>query len=116
MNLMDPTTHELSKSSKNKLSKSIKQGLKDGKYKKKFDFCEIEAYDYFGNYIKTFESKDSAAKELGISKKEIQEIAGGYKKGVSKNGIRLRYSISNVPIQKFPINIQYIGNHYVFFI
>lgn len=115
MNMQDPISHELSEESKKKLSKSIKKGLEEGKYKKKYDFCEIEAYDYFGNFIKSFKSKEEISKEYGFTIKEIQNLAGGYKKGASKDGIRLRYSISEVPVQKFKINPNYIGNHYVFF-
>ena len=115
MNLQDPVSHKLSESSKQKLSKSIKKGLSEGKYKTKYDYCDIEAYDYFGNYIKTFKSRDELSKEYGFTNKEIQELAGGYKKGSSKNGIRLRYSISDVPVQSFEINPNFIGNHYVFF-
>jgi len=115
MNLQDPVSHELSESSKQKLSKSIKKGLSEGKYKTKYDYCDIEAYNHFGNYIKTFKSRDELSKEYGFTNKEIQELASGYKKGSSKNGIRLRYSISDVPVQNFEINPNFIGNHYVFF-
>ena len=115
MNLQDPVSHKLSESSKQKLSKSIKKGLSEGKYKTKYDYCDIEAYDHFGNYIKTFKSRDELSKEYGFTNKEIQELTSGYKKGNSKNGIRLRYSISDVPVQSFEINPNFIGNHYVFF-
>ena len=115
MNLQDPVSHKLSESSKQKLSKSIKKGLSEGKYKTKYDYCDIEAYDHFGNYIKTFKSRNELSKEYGFTNKEIQELASGYKKGSSKNGIRLRYSISDVPVQSFEINPNFIGNHYVFF-
>lgn len=115
MNLQDPVSHKLSEVSKQKLSKSIKKGLSEGKYKTKYDYCDIEAYDYFGNYIKTFKSRSELSNKYGFTNKEIQELAGGYKKGSSKNGIRLRYSISDVPVQSFEINPNFIGNHYVFF-
>ena len=115
MNLQDPKSHSLSEQSRKKLSNSIKQGLLEGKYKTKYDYCKIEAYDYFGNHIKTFDSRSELSNEFGFTNKEIQDLAGGYKKGVSKNGIRLRYTISDVPVQDFEINPNYIGNHYVFF-
>ena len=115
MNLQDPVSRKLSEISKQKLSKSIKKGLSEGKYKTKYDYCDIEAYDYFGNYIKTFKSRSELSNEYGFTNKEIQELASGYKKGSSKNGIRLRYSISDVPVQSFEINPNFIGNHYVFF-
>lgn len=114
MNLKDPITNELSEVSKQKLSNSIKQGISQGKYKTKFDFCKVECYDYFGNYITTFANKEDAAKKLNISKRDVQKLASGYKKGVT-NGIRLRYSDSEVPIQSFPINPQYIGKYYDFY-
>lgn len=115
MNLQDPVSHSLSEISKQKLSNSIKKGLSEGKYKTKYDYCDIEAYDYFGKHIKTFKSRSEITEEYGFTNKEIQELASGYKKGSSKNGIRLRYSISEVPIQEFEINPNFIGNHYVFF-
>lgn len=115
MNLQDPVSRKLSEISKQKLSKSIKKGLSEGKYKTKYDCCDIETYDYFGNYIKTFKSRSELSNEYGFTNKEIQELASGYKKGSSKNGIRLRYSISDVPVQNFEINPNFIGNHYVFF-
>lgn len=115
MNMQDPISHQLSNESKQKLSNSIKKGLEEGKYKKKYDYCDIEAYDYFGNLIKVFKSKEDVAKEYRFTIKEIQNLASGYKKGASKDGIRLRYSISEVPVQKFEINPNFIGNHYVFF-
>lgn len=112
--MQDPVDHTLSEESKHKLSNSIKTGRRQGKYKTKFDFCEVECYDYFGNYITTYKNKEEAAKKLGISKKKVQELASGYKKGKT-NGFRLRYSNSSVPVQKFPINPQYIGKYYDFY-
>lgn len=115
MNLQDPVTNELSDYSKKKLSDSIKQGRLKGKYKTQFDFCEVEQYDYFGKFMCKYESKEDAAKKLKLPKKTIQKLAGGYKKGVCWNGIRLRYSNSDVPIQKFEINPQYIGKYFDFY-
>lgn len=62
-----------------------------------------------------YENKEDAAKKLKLPKKTIQKLAGGYKKGVCWNGIRLRYSNSDVPIQKFEINPQYIGKYFDFY-
>ena len=115
MNLKDPITNELSESSKIKLSNSVRQGIIDGKYKTKFDFCEIEQYDYFGNYIKSFKNKDECSQKLKITKKKVQNLTGGYKKGLIWKGLRLRYKDSNVDIKKFNTNPQYIGKHYDFY-
>jgi hypothetical protein len=54
-------------------------------------------------------------KKLNMTKNQIQSLAGGYKKGVSARGIRLRYSDSSVPVQKFEINPQYLGKYYDFY-
>lgn len=115
INQTDPIIHELSEESKQKLSNSIKQGILEGKYKTKFDLHEIECYDYLGNYMCTYENKDDAAEKLNMTKDDIQRLAGGYKKGLSKGGVRLRYSDSVVPVQKFDINRQYLGRHYNFY-
>lgn len=115
MNLKDPVTNELSESSKLKLSNSIRQGIAQGKYKTKFDFCEIEQYDYFGNYVTSFKNKDDASKKLNISKKKIQNLTGGYKKGLIWKGIRLRYKNSQVLVKSFNTNPNYIGKHYDFY-
>jgi predicted GIY-YIG superfamily endonuclease len=111
---LDPVLKTLSLYSKQKLSKSIIKGKSEGKYKTKFDYCEIEQYDYFGNYITTFKNKENATEQLNLSNKIIQKLASGYKKGLSYKGIRLRYSNSNVPVQKFKINPKYLGKHFDF--
>lgn len=115
INQTDPVTHELSEESKQQLSESIKQGRLSGKYKTKFDLCKVECYDYFGDLICIFEDKEDAAQKLNWTKKKVQNIASGYKKGLSSNGIRLRYSDSSVPVQKFDINPQYLGKYYDFY-
>lgn len=115
MNLKDPVTNKLSEESLKKLSKSIKSGRLNGKYKTKFDLCEIEQYDYLGNFVCKYKNKLDASQQLNLSKRIIQSLASGYKKGKNKNGIRLRYVDSNVPIQKFEINIQYIGKYCDFY-
>jgi predicted GIY-YIG superfamily endonuclease len=111
---LDPILKTLSIYSKQKLSKSIIKGRSEGKYKTKFDYCEIEQYDYFGNYLTTFKNKEDASKQLKISFKIIQNLTGGYKKGLSRKGIRLRYSNSKVPVQKFKIDPKYLGKHFDF--
>ncbi len=82
MNLKDPITNGLSEHSKKKLGKSVKKGRKEGKYKTKYDYCKIEQYDYFGKLIQVFDNKDHACKMLKLSKKKIQSLAGGYRKGL----------------------------------
>lgn len=115
MNLQDPVTNELSEYSRKKLSNSIRQGVLNGKYKTQFDFCEVEQYNYFGEFMCKYKNKEDAALQLNLSKKDVQKLASGYKKGVCWNGIRLRYSNSEVPVQKFEINPQYIGKHFDFY-
>lgn len=115
MNLQDPVTNKLSDYSKKKLSNSIKKGRLNGKYKTRFDFCEVEQYNYFGEFMCKYKNKDEAAEKLNLPKKSIQKLASRYKKGICRNGIRLRYSNSNVPIQKFKINQQYIGKYFDFY-
>ncbi len=115
INLTDPVTHELSQESKNKLSESIKQGRLKGKYLRCYDLNEVECYDYFGDYLCSFESKKVASEKLNMSIADIQRLASGYKKGVTSKGIRLRYSDSKVPVQKFEINPKYLGKYYDFY-
>lgn len=118
MNLQDPISHELSEQSKQKLSQSVRAGLAAGKYKTKYDFCKVECYDYWGNYITTFDNKEDAAKKLNVDVQAIMHAAGGYKKGVclrANGGCRLRYSDSTVPVQTFEGNPQYIGKYYDFY-
>lgn len=88
MNLQDPVTNELSEYSRKKLSNSIKQGVLNGKYKTQFDFCEVEQYNYFGEFMCKYKNKEDAALQLNLSKKDVQ---------------------------KFEINPQYIGKHFDFY-
>ena len=111
---LDPILKTLSKKSKEKLSKSVLKGRKEGKYKTKFDYCKVEQYDYFGNHVTTFKNKTEACKKLKLSNKILQDLASGYKKGLSRKGIRIRYSDSIVPIQKFKIDPKYLGKHFDF--
>ena len=85
-----------------------------GRAKRVFDKCEIECYDYFGNYITSYKDKDEAARLLGVDKKQIEAAAGGYKKGVALRGKRFRYAASKVPVQKFDINPQFLGRYFDF--
>lgn len=72
-------------------------------------------YDYFGNYIITYKNKEEACENLNIAKKILQKLASGYSKGLSKEGIRIRYSNSKVPVKKFEIDSRYLGKHFNFY-
>lgn len=114
--MQDPINHTLSEESKQKLSNSIKRGLKEGKYKKKFDFAKVECYDYFGTFIKNFSSREEAAIECNITIKDVQNCLSGYKKGVSVKGYRFRYSCSKVPVQSFnKIRPHEVGRYFDFY-
>lgn len=112
---LDPVLKTLSVYSKQKLSKSILKGRLKGKYKTKFDCTPIEVYDYLGNYVITYDNKETAAKELGITTKTVQTLAGAYLKGRARQGIRLRYSNSKAPVKKFDIDPNYLGRHFDFY-
>lgn len=115
MNLQDPVTLKpTTQYTRDKISEKSKQSYAEGRNKKKFDTCEIECYDYFGNYITSYKDKDEAAKLLGIEKHQIETAASGYKKGVTLRGKRFRYSVSKVPVQKFDINPQFLGRYFDF--
>jgi len=112
---LDPVDRTLSNYSKQKLSKSVLKGRAEGKYKTKYDYTEVEMYDYLGNYLKSFKNKEITAKELKISKKQVNRLASGYKKGVaSEQGYRLRYANSNVAVQKFNVIPNALGKRFFF--
>lgn len=124
MNLKDPVTSQLSESSRKKLSASIRKGISEGKYKKWFQNSTIDCYDYFGNYITTFSTKEEAAKACGITKKQVTECIGAYKHGVKPNGIsrgkavngyRFRFSDSKIEPITFPIHPRMIGAYFTFY-
>jgi hypothetical protein len=112
---LDPIDKTLSVYSKQKLSKSVLQGRANGKYKTKYDYCTVEVYNYFGNYVTSYKNKEEAAEKLNISKKIVQKLTSGYKKGLSRKGIRLRYANSKVPVTKFEIDPKYLGHHFDFY-
>lgn len=116
MNMQDPITHELSDQSKEKLSKSIQRGLKEGKYKKKYDYAKVECYDYFGTFIKNYNSREDAANACNLTVKEVQSCLAGYKKGITVKGYRFRYSCSKVPVQTFnKIRPHEVGRYFDFY-
>ena len=114
MNFKDPVTGELSDFSKIKLSNSIKEGLKNGKYKKPEECSEIECYDVFGKFVAKYKNLEEASLETKMSIKDIRDCASNYKKGRIRHGKRFRYSISKVPIQKFHFNEKFVGRYFSF--
>jgi len=100
MNLKEPVTKVLSKESKKKISESLKKAYKKG-YHKKPDKKAVEMYDLYGNYIKTFNNCEEAAKELAVSTHHIQITASKYYEGRVCGIKRFRYKDSKVPPQKF---------------
>jgi hypothetical protein len=124
MNMQDPVNHTLCEASKEKLSKSIKAGIAEGRYKKKYDFAKIECYDYFGDYITSYDTKEEAAKACGISVHDVVNCLGAYKHGTKANGksigkavhgYRFRYSCSNIPPMKFDIRPLEVGRYFNFY-
>lgn len=114
MNLSDPVTltpltedalHNLQTSMANATTKRIH---------KLYNMTAVECYDYFGDYICTYNNMDEAAEDLGVDRIQIQKAARGYKKGVVVRGKRFRYINSKVPIQKFDINPQFLGRYFDF--
>ena len=124
MNLKDPVTCELSEFSKKKLSESIRRGLELGRYAKIFQSSTIECYDYFGDYITTYSTKEEAAIACDISVKDVDKCLGAYKHGTkangtsigrSVNGYRFRYSCSNIPVLKFGQTPKKVGAIFKFY-
>lgn len=124
MNLKDPVTYELSEESKKKLSESIRKGREMGKYVTYFQTSTIECYDYFGDYITTYSTKEEAATACNITIKDVINCLGAYKHGTKANGTsigkavngyRFRYSCSRVPVRKFGIHPQRVGQIFRFY-
>lgn len=102
MNLeLDPKTGTLSTYSRQKLSKSIKEGRKNGKYELSIRRGPVHMYNRFGEHLYTFETKEIASKELNIPEEEIITAAGGYARGKLYRGFRFRYALSQVKERKF---------------
>ena len=124
MNMQDPVDHTLCEASRKKLSKSVRAGLAAGKYKKVYDFAKIECYDYFGDYITTYDTKEEAAKACGLSIQDVNNCLGAYKHGTKSSGksigkavhgYRFRYSCSRVPPMKFDIRPLEVGRYFNFY-
>lgn len=124
MNLQDPVDHTLSEESKKKLSESIKRGRELGKYATYYESSTIDCYDYFGNYITTYSTKEEAANACGIRVDDVSACIKGYRKnsqhtglprGKAVNGYRFRYSCSRVPRLEFEIHPRMIGSYFNFY-
>ena len=124
MNLKDPVTFQLSEESRKKLSESIRIGRENGKYVKWFQNSTIDCYDYFGDYITTFSTKEEAAEACGIRPEDVAACMGAYKHGVKSNGTsrgkavngyRFRYSQSKIEPIKFPIHPRMVGAYFNFY-
>lgn len=124
MNLQDPLNHTLSKRSRSKLSKSVRAGLAAGKYKNAYSYAKIECYDYFGDYITTYNTKEEAAKACGLSIQDVNNCLGAYKHGTKTSGksigkavhgYRFRYSCSRIPPMKFNIRPLEVGRYFNFY-
>ena len=124
MNLKDPVTCELSEESKKKVSESLKKGYEIGRHTRRFQSATIDCYDYFGEYITTYSTKEEAAASCNISVKDVTECLRGYRKnsvhtglpkGKAINGYRFRYSCSTVPPLKFSIHPRMVGSYFTFY-
>ena len=124
MNMQDPVDHTLCEESRKKLSKSVREGIAKGKYKKKYDFAKIECYDYFGDYITSYDTKEEAAEACGLSVRDVSNCLSAYKHGTRANGksigkavhgYRFRYSCSNIPPMKFDIRPLEVGRYFSFY-
>lgn len=118
MNFKDPSTCELSEESRKKLSASLKMAYDSGSRAHYFSSAKIECYDYFGEYITTFNTKEEAAKACGITVKDVTACLSAYKHGTKANGssigktvngYRFRYSCSKVEPMKFSIHPKRVG-------
>lgn len=124
MNLQDPVSHAFCEESLKKLSKSVRTGYAEGRYKKKYDYAKIECYDYFGEYIKSYDTKEEAAEDCGLTVRDVENCLGAYKHGTKSSGnsrgkavhgYRFRYSCSRVPPMKFDIRPLEVGRYFNFY-
>ena len=124
MNLKDPVTCELSEESKRRVSESLKRGYEIGRHTKRFQSATIDCYDYFGEYITTYSTKEEAAEACNISVQEVTECLRAYRKnsehtglprGKAVNGYRFRYSCSTVPQLQFDIHPRMVGSYFNFY-
>lgn len=124
MNFKDPVTMQLSEESKKKLSESIRIGRENGKYVQWFQNSTIDCYDYFGNYITTFSTKEEAAKACNIRPEDVLTCMRAYKHGTKPNGTsrgkaingyRFRYTQSKIQPMDFPIHPRMVGSYFNFY-
>lgn len=124
MNFKDPITCELSEESKKKLSQSLKMAYDSGNRTHYFSSATIECYDYFGDYITTFSTKEEAAEACNITVQDVRNCLGAYKHGTKPNGssigkavhgYRFRYSCSRIPPRKFAVNPGKVGAYFNFY-
>jgi hypothetical protein len=100
MNLQDPVTKVLSKESKEKISKSLKESYANNIHKKP-DKKPVEMYDLAGYFIEDFINCEEAAKKMGVSIHHIQVTASKYYEGRVCGINRFRYKDSKIQPQKF---------------
>jgi len=124
MNLKDPVTCTLSEESRKRVSESLKKGYEIGRHTKKFESATIDCYDYFGEYITTYSTKEEAASACDITVQEVTECLRAYgkhsthtglPKGKAVNGYRFRYSCSQVPQYEFTIHPRMVGSYFKFY-
>lgn len=124
MNFKDPVTCKLSKESRRKISESLKKGYEIGRHTKTFQSATIDCYDFFGDYITTYSTKEEAARNCNISIQEVTDCLRAYKHGVKPNGIsagkavngyRFRYSCSKISPIKFAIHPKRVGEYFRFY-
>lgn len=124
MNLKDPVTCALSDETKKKLSASIKEAYEIGTRAHYFSTSTIDCYDYFGDYITTFSTKEEAAKACGLTVKDVSVCVAAYKHGTKTNGTstgkavhgyRFRYSRSRVAPRKFAVSTNKLGSIFSFY-
>lgn len=124
MNFKDPVTCELSEESKKKLSETLKRCYDSGTRKHYFSSSTIDCYDYFGEYITTYSSKEEAASACNISVQQVTECLRGYRKnsehtgepkGKAVNGYRFRYTNSRIPQLQFNIHPRMVGSYFNFY-
>lgn len=124
MNLQDPVTFKLSEESKKKISANLKKAYDIGTRVHYFSNSTIECYDYFGDFITTFSTKEEAATACNITVRDVANCLSAYKHGTKSNGssigkavngYRFRYSISRVPPMKFAIKPKRVGAYFNFY-
>lgn len=100
MNMQDPVTKELSQSSRDKISTSLKKAYKTGKKIKPVG-QSIEMYDLSGKFLQEFPSAELAAESMKMNTHTIQIAASKYYAGRTCGFYRFRYKSSKVLPRKF---------------